>query len=59
MKVKELIKKLKEFPPGLEVTISDGYDFRFYVGNFSVELFEDEEGTSKVDIGIGGFEQSN
>ena len=26
----ELIKKLKEFPAIMEVTISDGYDYNFY-----------------------------
>jgi|LakMenE18May11ns_1017448.scaffolds.fasta_scaffold7895018_2 hypothetical protein len=55
MTVAELLQKLLVFPPDLEVTISDGFDFRFYRGNYSVELIEvDDE--SCVDIGVGGCE---
>ena len=55
MTVAELLQKLLVFPPDLEVTISDGFDFRFYRGNYSVELTEIDDEPC-VDIGVGGCE---
>ena len=59
MTVAELMMKLKAFPPDLEVKITDGLNYRFYSGDFVIEQFEDVDGTSCVDIGIGGFEDDN
>ena len=56
MTVAELMMKLKAFPPDLEVKITDGLNYRFYSGDFVIEQFEDVDGTSCVDIGVGGFE---
>jgi hypothetical protein len=51
MKVHELIALLNSFPPGAEVTISDGYEYRFYsTGRIAVCSPAENE----VDIGIGG-----
>lgn len=50
MKVCELIKKLKKFPPTMEVVISDGYNGTSWAGNFQIEEFE-----GSVDIGVGGM----
>lgn len=49
MTVQELIEKLQKFKPDMQVIVSDGYDCRFYRGEFDVQEFEGE-----VDIGIGG-----
>jgi hypothetical protein len=54
MNVSELIQKLQQFPPDKEVCITDGYECKFYKGEFSVSLFEDGD-DSFVDIGIGSF----
>lgn len=54
MKVKELIEKLKEFDPELEVTISDGYRCHFYhTKGIEIQVFE-WDGVKDLDIGIGG-----
>lgn len=50
MKVKELIERLSEFDPNMEVVISDGYDAIFYAGEFVIEEFEGD-----LDIGVGGL----
>lgn len=55
MKVKEVIQKLKQFDPEMEVIISDGYGFHFYNTNGAV--IQEFEG--QVDIGIGGCEEEN
>lgn len=55
MTVAEWIEKLKEFPQDLEVKITDGYEANFYQGDFTIELFEDLDGSFFVDIGIGGL----
>jgi len=55
MNVSELIEKLKEFPQDKEVKITDGFQGFFYGGGFDIQLFEDIDGTSFVDIGIGGY----
>jgi hypothetical protein len=54
MTVAELIEKLKEFPLDQEVRITDGYRYNFYQGDFDFQLFEDVDGSTFVDIGIGG-----
>ena len=55
MLVKEMIEKLQQFDPELELTISDGFEVMFYGGDFSVELFEAPGCEPVVDIGIGGL----
>ena len=48
----ELINKLKEFPPDIEVMISDGYRYNYYtLDKAHFGIFEDA-----IDIGIGGCE---
>lgn len=56
MTVAEWIEKLKEFPQDKEVKIIDGHKYHFYEGDFDFQLFEDVDGSTCVDIGIGGFE---
>lgn len=53
MNVKQLIQKLQSLPQDLEVTITDGYQYHHYEGDFTVEVFEDVDGKKYVDIGIG------
>lgn len=57
MTVAEWIEKLKEFPQDQEVRITDGFKYHFYEGDFDFQLFEDLDGSTFVDIGIGGFEE--
>ena len=57
MNVAEWIEKLKEFPQDQEVRITDGHKYHFYEGDFDFQLFEDVDGSTFVDIGIGGFEE--
>lgn len=57
MTVAELIGKLIQFPMDKEVKITDGYRYNFYKGDFDLQLFEDVDGSTCVDIGIGGFEE--
>ena len=54
MKVAELIEKLNKFPQDMEVKVTDGLQGFFYEGDFNVQVFEDIDSTSFVDIGIGG-----
>jgi hypothetical protein len=56
MNVAEFIKKLKEFPQDQEVKITDGFKYNFYQGDFDFQLFEDVDGSTFVDIGIGGYD---
>jgi hypothetical protein len=56
MTVAEWIEKLKEFPQDQEVRITDGYKYHFYEGNFDFQLFEDVDGSTFVDIGVGGYD---
>lgn len=56
MTVAEWIEKLKEFPQDKEVKITDGFKSHFYEGDFDFQLFEDVDGSTFVDIGIGEFE---
>jgi hypothetical protein len=56
MKVRELIEKLKEFDPELEVIITDGYECRTYhTKGIEIQVFE-WDGKKDLDIGIGGCE---
>ena len=55
MKVSKMIEILQGFPQELEVMISNGYDLRFYSGEYDIQLWEDEDGVELVDIGIGGL----
>jgi hypothetical protein len=57
MTVAEWIEKLKEFPLDQEVRIADGHKYHFYGGDFDFQLFEDVDGSTFVDIGLGGFEE--
>ena len=59
MTVAEFIEKLKEFPLDQEVNITDGYRCNFYQGDFVFQLFEEVDGSTFVDIGIGGFDEDN
>ena len=49
MTVGQLIEALSKFDPSLNLTISDGYKYNFYEGDFEIELVDNE-----VDIGVGG-----
>ena len=55
MKVSKMIEILQSFPQDLEVMISNGYDLEFYSGEYDIQLWENEDGTEVVDIGIGGL----
>lgn len=59
MTVADLIQKLQQFPQDQEVQITDGIDFKFYKGDFQVELFEDVDGEIFVEICIGGCAYNN
>ena len=50
MKVKNLIEQLKSFDGDLEVTISDGYHYKFYDTD-NIEIVMTDNG---IDIGVGG-----
>lgn len=54
MKVGELISILQKFDENLSITIADGYVGNVYRGNWSIEEFEEDDGTKTIDIGIGG-----
>jgi hypothetical protein len=56
MTVAEMIKELQQYPPDKEVQITDGYRYNFYKGDFEFQLFEDVDGETFVDIGIGGYD---
>ena len=56
MTIAEWIEKLKQFPQDKEVKITDGNTYHFYEGDFDFQLFEDVDGSTFVDIGVGGFE---
>jgi hypothetical protein len=55
MTVAEMIENLQQYPPDMRVEITDGYKLHFYKGDFAFQLFEDLDGETFVDIGIGGF----
>ena len=56
MTVSEMIEKLHQYPPDMEVQVTDGFQYKFYKGNFEFQLFEDTDGETFVDIGIGGYD---
>ena len=49
MKVKEMIAILSGFDGDMDVVIADGYNCRFYEGDYEIVEFE-----GSVDIGVGG-----
>lgn len=65
MKIQELINKLKQFPPNLDITITDGFKCNCYNTNsleFQVldysQFYNDKNKTGFfVDIGIGGCDE--
>jgi hypothetical protein len=53
MKVKELIEKLQQFSPELEVQLNDGFEFQVHRGEFSFNLYNDlYDGKTYLDIGF-------
>lgn len=57
MNRKELIEKLLALgDDDTEVEITDGWKAVGYAGDFSVELFDRNDGDYIIDIGIGGTE---
>ena len=54
MNVLEMIEKLNQYPPNMEVQVTDGFEYKFYKGNFEFQMCKDDDGNSFVDIGIGG-----
>lgn len=58
MTVGELSRLLSNFPPNIEVTITDGYQALCYRGEYELTLFEDDDGKYVCDIGIGGLRES-
>ena len=56
MTVAEMIEKLHQYPPDMEVQITDGFQYKFYKGDFEFQMFEDLDGSTFVDIGIGGYD---
>ena len=56
MTVAEMIKELQQYPPDMEVQVTDGFGYKFYKGDFEFQLFEDVDGETFVDIGIGGYD---
>jgi hypothetical protein len=58
MKRKELIEKLLALgDDDTEVEITDGFLSIVYAGEFSVELFDRNDGDYIIDIGVGGMIQ--
>lgn len=60
MKVSELINALQAVlheHGDAEVTVTDGYENRFYRGTYTVSRFKEDDGTWAVDLGIGGCEE--
>lgn len=56
MNVRDLVELLRKLDYNLEVKITDGYQCRFYSGDFAVNTFTDCHGNSFADIGVGGCE---
>lgn len=52
MTVAELIAELSQYPSEMEVTITDGYEGKFYAGKYEFQEWE-----NSVDIGVGGLDQ--
>lgn len=54
MKIKELINKLNQFNPEMEVRITDGCEaISYHTNNPTIVLINDSDDESFVDIGIG------
>lgn len=61
MKVLELISALQavlDEHGDAEVTVTDGYNSRFYRGTYTVSRFQEDDGEWTVDLGIGGCEEN-
>jgi hypothetical protein len=56
MTVAEMIEKLHQYPPDMEVQVTDGFQYKVYKGNFEFQMFEDVDGSTFVDIGVGGYD---
>jgi hypothetical protein len=57
MIVKELIEKLQKYNENMEVTITDGFNYKFYHTNkLLITEFYDSQDIKYLDIGIGGCE---
>jgi hypothetical protein len=58
MKVKEWIQELQKHNENMEVTITDGFEFKFYHtdGILITEFYDSRTGVKSLDIGIGGCE---
>lgn len=59
MKVSKMIEGLqglKEQVGDVDVIITDGYEFRFYRGEFVLSIFEQPGESKTIDIGVGGCE---
>lgn len=53
MKVKELMDKLQQFSPELEVQLNDGFEFQVHRGDFIFNLYNDPyDGKTYLDIGF-------
>ena len=54
MNVGELIEELKRFPKKIEISISDGFEYKFY--SFKDKIPPMHIFDNILDIGIGGFQ---
>jgi len=52
--IKDLEKVKKQIGGDPEVTITDGFNAIFFEGDFVIEVFEEDDGTKIIDIGVGG-----
>ena len=55
--VQELINLLSKYNPELPVIISDGFDYAFYSGVYTVQEFVNYEGVLCCDICVGGTKE--
>jgi hypothetical protein len=54
-KMIEMLAQLQDRVGDVDVLVTDGHECRFYSGDF--ELFSwEEDGTTYIDIGVGGCE---
>lgn len=56
MRVRDLIEKLQQFDPELEVTITDGYEaVCYHTKGSEIKTFQFPDEPDVVDIGVGGL----
>lgn len=58
MKVSEMINALQgclNNAGDLEVTITDGFECILYRGDYSFQVFTEDDGEKVIDIGVGGL----